>query len=104
MPETARYLAPFAHQLYEPDGSVVVTVKKPEESVAAELEHSAGRARARGGVAAAAAFLERAAELTPDPARRGGRALAAAQAKFESGAAEPALELLSLAELCPLSV
>ena len=42
--------------------------------------------RHRGGVAAAAAFLERAAELTPDPARRGARALAAAQAKFESPA------------------
>jgi DNA-binding CsgD family transcriptional regulator len=76
--------------------------ERPDESVAVELERSAGRARARGGVAAAAAFLERAAELTPDPARRGGRALAAAQAKFESGAAEAALELLRLAELCPL--
>jgi DNA-binding CsgD family transcriptional regulator len=76
--------------------------ERPDESVADELERSAGRARARGGVAAAAAFLGRAAELTPDPARRGGRALAAGQAKFESGAAEAALELLDLAELCPL--
>ena len=73
-----------------------------DESVADELERSAGRAQARGGIAAAAAFLERAAELTPDSARRGRRALAAAQAKFESGAPEAAHELLAVAEMCPL--
>jgi DNA-binding CsgD family transcriptional regulator len=73
-----------------------------DEGVAGELERSAGRARARGGIAAAAAFLERAAELTPDPARRGARSLAAAQAKFQSGASEAALELLKAAEMCPL--
>jgi DNA-binding CsgD family transcriptional regulator len=73
-----------------------------DESVADELERSAGRARARGGIAAAAAFLERAAELTPDSTRRGRRALAAAQAKFESGALEAAHELLAVAEGCRL--
>src|SRR5918992_5935808 len=73
-----------------------------DETVAEELERSAGRARDRGGIAAAAAFLERAAELTPDPARRGGRALAAAHAKFQSGAPETAQELLAVAEMCPL--
>jgi hypothetical protein len=73
-----------------------------DEPVADELEHSAGRAKARGGIAAAAAFLERAVELTPDPAHRGRRALAAAQARFESGALEAARELLSIAETCPL--
>lgn len=73
-----------------------------DESAADELEHSAGRARTRGGIAAAAAFLERAAELTPDPSRRGRRALAAAQAKFESGALEAAQRLLALALGCPL--
>jgi DNA-binding CsgD family transcriptional regulator len=53
----------------------------PDEEVAAELEQSAGRAQRRGGLAAAAAFLERSAGLTLDPARRAQRALAAAQAK-----------------------
>jgi DNA-binding CsgD family transcriptional regulator len=73
-----------------------------DETVAAELARSAGRAEARGGVAAAAAFLERSAELSPDPAGRGARALAAAQAKFESAAPEAALGLLDVAEMCPL--
>ena len=73
-----------------------------DEAVAGELERSAGRARARGGVAAAAAFLERAAELTPDPARRGERALAAAGAKLEAGSREAGEELLATAELAPL--
>jgi DNA-binding CsgD family transcriptional regulator len=73
-----------------------------DENVADELERSAGRAEARGGIAAAAAFLERASVLTPDPADRGRRALAAAQAKFESGAPEAAQELVAIAEACPL--
>src|SRR3954454_4782218 len=74
----------------------------PDEAVAEELERSADRGQARGGAAAAAAFLARAAELTPDPARRGRRALAAAQAKFDAAAADAALELLATAELAPL--
>jgi DNA-binding CsgD family transcriptional regulator len=73
-----------------------------DEGVAGELERSADRAQGRGGVAAAAAFLERAAELTPDPARRGARALAAAQAKLEAGAPEAAQALVATAELTPL--
>jgi DNA-binding CsgD family transcriptional regulator len=75
----------------------------PDEDVAAELERSAGRARARGGLAAAAAFLERATMLTLDPARRAGRALAAAQAKAEAGAFDAARDLLAMAEAGPLS-
>jgi DNA-binding CsgD family transcriptional regulator len=73
-----------------------------DEAVAAELERSADRAQARGGAAAAAAFLARAVELTPDPAGRGRRALAAAHAKFESAASDAALDLLASAELAPL--
>ena len=73
-----------------------------DEEVAAELERSADRAQARGGAAAAAAFLAHAAELTPDPAERGRRALAAAQAKFDAAASDAALELLATAELAPL--
>jgi DNA-binding CsgD family transcriptional regulator len=73
-----------------------------DEAVAEELERSADRAQRRGGIAAMAAFLERAVELTPDPARRGTRALAAAQAKLEAGAPEAAQALVATAELTPL--
>jgi DNA-binding CsgD family transcriptional regulator len=70
----------------------------PDEDVAAELERSAERAQARGGVGAAAAFLERAASLTIDPAQRGDRALAAASTKVQAGAFDVAEDLLAMAE------
>jgi DNA-binding CsgD family transcriptional regulator len=74
----------------------------PDEDVAADLERSAERAQRRGGLAAAAAFLERATLLTPDRARRTERALAAAQARYQAGAADAALGLLAAAEAGPV--
>jgi DNA-binding CsgD family transcriptional regulator len=73
-----------------------------DEDVATELERSAGRAQGRGGLAAAAAFLERAAALTLEPSRRAGRALAAAGAKHQAGAPDAALALLAAARAGPL--
>src|SRR6202007_1578409 len=70
----------------------------PDEDVATDLERSAARAQARGGYAAAAAFLERAVELSPNPRRRADRALAAAQTKFQAGALDDALGLLAIVE------
>lgn len=75
----------------------------PDEGVAEELEHYADRAQARGGLAAAAAFLERAALLSPDQGKRAARALAAGQAKVLAGAFTSAAELLAVAETGPLS-
>jgi DNA-binding CsgD family transcriptional regulator len=74
----------------------------PDEDVAVELERSAGRAQGRGGLAAAAAFLQRALALTADPARRVDRALAAAQASLGAGAFDAARGLLAAAEAGPL--
>jgi DNA-binding CsgD family transcriptional regulator len=74
-----------------------------DENVASELERSASRAQARGGLAAAAAFLERATALTPEPGRRAERALAAAQANHQAGAFDKALRLVAIAESGPLN-
>jgi DNA-binding CsgD family transcriptional regulator len=70
----------------------------PDEELAGELERSAARAQARGGFAAAAAFLERAAMFTPAPARRAQRTLVAAQTMFRAGALDDAIGLLSSTE------
>src|SRR5580704_16155481 len=75
----------------------------PDEAAAADLEQSANRALGRGGPAAAAAFLERAAALSPEPGERARRNLAAAQPKYDSGAQHEAAELLAAAQAGPLN-
>ena len=75
----------------------------PDEDVAAELEASAGRARRRGGMSTAGAFLRRAADLSTDPCRRAGRYLAAAEANLAGGAFDTGTDLITLAESQPCS-
>jgi DNA-binding CsgD family transcriptional regulator len=75
---------------------------EPDEAVAADLERTAGRAQSRGGLVAAAALLDRATALTPDPGLQAGRALAAAEASFQAGEFEAAQRLLATAESGPL--
>ena len=77
-------------------------VQEVDDDVAAELEESAGRAQARGGLAAAAAFLHRAAVLSHGAEARARRALAAAQCSQEAGAPDDALKLIAMAEAGPL--
>jgi DNA-binding CsgD family transcriptional regulator len=70
----------------------------PDEEIAVELERSAGRAQTRGGLAAAAAFLQRAVALTGEESRRADRALAAAEASLQAGVFDVARELVATAE------
>ncbi|MDQ1496311.1 MAG: hypothetical protein QOG69_2794, partial [Actinomycetota bacterium] len=103
--EVHRALAEATDPLLDPDRRawhLAHGARGADEDIASELERSAGRAQARGGLAAAAAFLERSAALTPEPARRAERALAAAQVTTQAGAFDTALRLLAMAEAGPL--
>jgi DNA-binding CsgD family transcriptional regulator len=100
-----RVIADVSDPLLDPDRRawhLAEAAGQPDEDIAAELVQSAGRARARGGVAAAAAFLERATILTIDPVQRAQRALDAAAAKVAAGAFDAALDLIAQAEAGPL--
>jgi DNA-binding CsgD family transcriptional regulator len=102
--EVHRALAEVTDPAVDPDRRAwhrAQATSVPDEEVAADLADSAGRAQARGGVTAAAAFLEHAALLTPDPALRARRALAAARAKRDAGALDAALGLLTVAAAGP---
>jgi DNA-binding CsgD family transcriptional regulator len=104
--EVHRALADATDRRIDPDRRAwhrAQAAATPDEEVAAELERSAARAQARGGFAAAAAFLERATALTPSESRRSGRALAAAHAKLQAGALDDALRLVATAESGVLS-
>ena len=103
---THRALAEATDPSLDPDRRAwhrAQAAQKPDEEVATELEESAARAQARGGYAAAAAFLERATALTPEESHRSGRALSAAQAKLQAGALDDALRLVATAEAGVLS-
>ncbi len=102
--EVHRVLAEVTDAVLDPDRRAwhrAQATVAPDEDVAAELARSAGRAQARGGLVAAAALLEQAATLTPDPALRARRELAAARAKRGAGALEAALGLLGAAGAGP---
>jgi DNA-binding NarL/FixJ family response regulator len=103
--QTHQALAEATDRAVDPDRRAwhrAQATARPDEEVATELELSAGRAQSRGGYAAAGTFMQRSSELTIDPARRAGRALAAADAHRLAGALQTALRLAAVAERGPL--
>jgi len=100
-----RALAAATDPVHEPDRRAWHAAEAcdgPDEEAARGLERAADRARRRGGMAAEAVLLERAAELTPDARRRGRRALVAAEAHFSAAALDRATAMATVADLCPL--
>jgi DNA-binding CsgD family transcriptional regulator len=99
--EAHRALAEATDPVSDPDRRawhLAHATRGPDEELATQLERCAGRAQDRGGLAAAAAFLELATHLTPSLTRRVQRALAAAQLKFRIGAFDATSDLLGAAE------
>jgi len=104
--EVHRILAEVADPIHDADRRAwhwACSTVGHDEKIAAELERTAGRARAHGGLLAAAALLERAALLTPHGDRRADRTVAAARAKRDAGAFQSALRLLSVVDSEPRS-
>ncbi len=100
--EAHRALAEAGDQTVNPDRTAwhrAQATSGPDEDVASELERSAARAQARGGFAAAAAFLDWSATLTPDPLTRARRMLVAAETKFRAAALDDALALLAATDV-----
>jgi len=101
-----RVLAEAIDPAIDPDGQAWHRARAaidPDEDLASRIEGLACQAQRRGGIAAAAAFLEEATRLTPDPARKSGRAVAAAQAKHHAGESDAAVVLLASARAMPLN-